>query len=526
MNSMDIKSESGVVVYECRDDTGMRHGVSQGGRVLEGGKRIERFHYRQIIPISSWSDFCQLRDKLVTAKLEQDKEAHRQRQIAKEQERNRRPIRPAYYGADAAFTRKVLKQLEQLGYEGQVAALLFRIQKASSRAKRYRGDFRDDMSCWQGSARSAKPANAMNHQDKAKNSEVRAEQAANKKHRVIKLGLDVHADLIVVVRIVDNSAPQPAQKFTPVRFREWVRTQLAQAEAVHSCYEAGPFGYGLHRDLIREGVQNVVVQPVCLDERHTGVNHDKSDARQLALRLDRYVAGNAQALATVRVPTPEEEQRRVESRQREQLKREVQRVAAQGRGLLLTQGHREKKGWWLEKRWEALRIKLPVWLVDRLEVFRRVLATLTAELRTATRSLEQAAPALRPKGLGEMTCEVIEREVGDWKRFENRRQVGSYTGLCGGVSASGQRTRLLSVTKHGNARLRTALVELAWRLVLWQRQSRLVQKWWGVLGSAKASAGARKKAIVAIARQLAVDLWRWRTGRVRPEELGWQMVGA
>jgi transposase len=356
-------------------------------------------------------------------------------------------------------------------------------------------------------------------------SEVRAEQAANKKYQTLKLGLDVHADTIVVVRILEHSAPQPAQKFTPAKFLGWVKTQLGLAEAVHSCYEAGPFGYGLHHHLVKLGVQNLVVQPVCLDEHHKGVNHDKSDAKQLALRLDRYVAGNTHALAIVRVPTPAEEQKRIESRQREQLKREVQRIAAQGRSLLLTQGQREKKGWWEEKRWEKLHVKLPVWLVERLEVFRRVLATLTAELDAATTRLEAAAPAARPKGLGGLTYEVVEREVGDWKRFENRRQVGSYTGLCGGVSASGKTMHLLSITKHGNVRLRTALIELAWRLVMWQGQSKLVKKWWHVVGQAKATKAARKKAIVAIARQMAVDLWRWRTGRVKPADLGWQMVG-
>ena len=113
-------------------------------------------------------------------------------------------------------------------------------------------------------------------------SDVRADQAASQKFPTLKLGLDVHADTIVVVRLLDHSAPQPAQKFTPAKFLEWVKTQLTLADAVHSCYEAGPFGYGLHRQLVALGVQNVVVQPVCLDEHHKGVNHDKSDARQLA----------------------------------------------------------------------------------------------------------------------------------------------------------------------------------------------------------------------------------------------------
>ena len=70
----------------------------------------------------------------------------------------------------------------------------------------------------------------------------------------------------------------------------------------------------------------------------------------------------------------------------------------------------------------------------------------------------------------------------------------------------------------------TALVELAWRLVVWQRDSALVKKWWGVFGNPKATKAARKKAIVALARQMAVDLWRWRTGRVQPATLGWTMV--
>ena len=378
-----------------------------------------------------------------------------------------------------------------------------------------------------GEHRSATPTNDMMKQTK-NNSEVRAEQAASKTtkpNQAIKLGLDVHADTIVVVRILDHGAPQPAQKFTPAKFLAWVGTQVKLAGVVHSCYEAGPFGYGLHRELIQLGVRNVVVQPVCLDERHTGVNHDKSDAKELAQRLDRYVSGNPAALATVRVPTVPEEQKRIESRQREQIKREVHRLAAQGRSLLLTQGCREKRSWWSQRRWSDLRDQLPSWLVERLEIFRRLLAVLRGELDAATLAPEAAAPAVRPKGLGGLTYCVVEREVGDWNRFSNRRQVGSYTGLCGGVSSSGNTHRLLPLTKHGNVRLRTALVELAWRMILWQPDCKLVRKWQGVLGQGRATQAARKKVVVAIARQLAVDLWRWRTGRVKPADLGWLMTG-
>ena len=359
-------------------------------------------------------------------------------------------------------------------------------------------------------------------------SEVRAEQAANKKYQTIKLGLDVHADTIVVSRILDNSAPQPAQTFHPEKFLVWVKSQVAQADAVNSCYEAGPFGFVLHRRLSKVGVKNLVVQPVCLDEQHKGVNHDKSDARELVQRLDRYVAGNTRALATVRVPTEAEEQKRIQSRQREQLKREVQRIAAQGRGLLLSQGYRQRKSWWQEPLWERIKGLLPGWLVERLEVFRRVLEVLQRELDAATVALKEAAPAQLPKGLGGVTYETICREIGDWNRFTNRRQVGSYTGLCGGVSASGKTRHLLPITKHGNVRLRTALIELAWRMVFWQKDCKAVKKWELLLAIPAGrllNKAARKKAIVAIARQMAVDLWRWRTGKVKATELGWVMVG-
>jgi transposase len=386
-------------------------------------------------------------------------------------------------------------------------------------------DLEDGMSSWRVSAEAATPANTMNLHN-THNSEARAEQVAAKPYTSIKLGLDVHADSIMVVRIIDHSGPEPAQRFRPEQFPAWVQKQLALAQTVHSCYEAGPFGYALHRQLTGWGVQNVVSQPVCLDERHTGVNNDKTDARELALRLDRRVSGNPKALAVVRVPTPAEEQRRIQSRQREQLRREVHRVAAQGRSLLLSQGVRQKGRWWSTQLWSALRSELPAWLIERLEVFRRLLEVLSQELQAAAAALEAAAPKLRPIGLGALTYETIEREIGDWNRFQNRRQVGSYTGLCGGISASGGSVAMLSITKHGNPRLRAALIELAWRLLLWQPQSVLVRKWERVLGNVRATRAARKKAIVAIARQMAVDLWRWRTGRARPEALGWRMQPA
>src|SRR5215475_2948342 len=88
------------------------------------------------------------------------------------------------------------------------------------------------------------------------------------KAKSIKLGIDVHAESYRVVRQVDHATPQPAQKFSPEGFLVWVKKQLEQAEEVHSCYEAGPFGYGLHRQLEQMGIHNKVIRPQNWDELH------------------------------------------------------------------------------------------------------------------------------------------------------------------------------------------------------------------------------------------------------------------
>ena len=112
----------------------------------------------------------------------------------------------------------------------------------------------------------------------------------------------------------------------------------------------------------------------------------------------------------------------------------------------------------------------------------------------------------------------------DWNNFQNRRQVGSFSGLTGGVSGSGEKSADLSITKSGNRRLGACLVECSWRLVLSQPGYWLVKKWQGVLWNPKAHARRRKQAIVAFARQLLVDVWKWKTGKVTPAQLGWVRV--
>ena len=335
----------------------------------------------------------------------------------------------------------------------------------------------------------------------------------------IKLGLDVHADNVRVVRQVDGATPQPAQKFTLPQFLRWVEKQRPRAAAVYSCYEAGPFGYGLHRQLTALGIVNLVVRPQKWDELGKGVKTDRTDALALVQRLDRYVRGNRQAFAVVRVPTPEEEAARWVSRQREQLRRQRQRLEAQGRSLLLSQSRRVAGRWWQTAAWEQLSPTLAPALREVLEVTAKLVRAVHEQVELLTAKLEAAAPASRPRAVGALTSELLRREVCDWSRFHNRRQVASYTGMCPSVYASGRRMVMGSITKHGNARLRWALIEMAWRLVRYQPHYPPVAKWRRLLQDRRAPRGQKKRLIVAIARHLAIDLWRLATGRCDAAQL-------
>jgi len=340
---------------------------------------------------------------------------------------------------------------------------------------------------------------------------------------ICKLGLDAHAASIMVARQLDGANPQRPQRFTVPKFLEWVAEQLKQGYQVISCYEAGPTGYWLHRKLEELKVTNYVVCPSKLDSRCQGVSNDSRDALELLVRLDRYVAGNRRAFSVVRVPTPAQEQKRALVRQRDQLRRKRLSFASQGRMLLLGQGHRQGNSWWQPSRWEKLHEQLPEWLVKQLEVFIRLIEYVDREVKQLAAQVEAVAPTSLPVGMGRLTHEVIESEMKDFTNFQNRRQVGSYPGLTGGVSSSGEQHADLSITKAGNRRLSTSLIECAWRLLLQQPDYWLVKKWREVLLNPKVHVRRRKRAIVAFARQLLIDIWKWKTGRTTPAALGWKM---
>jgi transposase len=243
--------------------------------------------------------------------------------------------------------------------------------------------------------------------------------------------------------------------------------------------------------------------------------------RTLCQRLSRYCEGNTRELAVIRIPSEEEEQARHVSRQREQLVHHRQKLEAQGRALLINHALPSPAHWWKNQTWTRLGRLLPAWIIARLDVYRPALFALQDQITALSDQLEAAAPVAIPAGIGKLTTVVLTREICDWHRFNNRRAISSYTGLCPGERSSGSKRIPGSVTKRGNPRVRAALVECAWRMVRFQPQYPPVQKRLAVLAKGARALGAvRKKAIVAVARRLAVDLWRLHTGRCSAQQLG------
>src|SRR5437762_12806587 len=257
----------------------------------------------------------------------------------------------------------------------------------------------------------------------------------------IKLGIDVHQDYYVVVKQEDGTNPKPAQRFQKQVFLHWVARLKSEGAQVHAVYEACGFGFSLQRQLTALGIGCYVVCPQKLDERNKRVKTDGLDAKALCLKLDRFVQGNRAALAIVRVPSEAEEQKRAIHRQREQLVKARKQLEAQGRSLMVNHGLEPVQSWWKPRAFAALPV--PQWMKELLANSQPILVALQQKIASLTIQLQSSATPKQPRGLGLMTSVIIDREIGDWRRFSNRRQIGSYTGLCPGEYSSGN-TRLQS----------------------------------------------------------------------------------
>lgn len=352
-----------------------------------------------------------------------------------------------------------------------------------------------------------------------------AEQAKETKGKKVKiakqilLGIDAHQNGYQVGRKIDAGGIQPVQSFRFDKLLLFAFKQVQLAEKVYAVYEAGPLGYELYRKLKELGVEALVCAPECL-EAGSKRKHNKIDASKLTGRLYNLLNGDRYALRIVRVPSPEQEQLRARSRQHDQLVKMRKALGAQGRSLMLTQGYGSKGSWWRPASFGKLERLLPEWMVGELRLWQANLLLLDQQIAQLKTELAQSLRGPRPKGAGALSLTQLDREVFDWHRFANPRKVGCFGGLCPSEHSTGDpsKQRLGSITKVGNPRIRVLLVEMAWRLVKFQPNYPPIQKWYPALtGTNKV---LKRKAIVAVARRLFIDLWRIRTGRITAQQLG------
>jgi transposase len=333
---------------------------------------------------------------------------------------------------------------------------------------------------------------------------------------LLKLGLDVHLEFIMAVAQKDHANPHAPRKFTREELLAQVRRSVAEGWQVFCVEESCGFGFVLHRELVAAGAQSFLITPVALNgQRKT----DKLDARALCLRLSRWLDGNRDELAPIRIPSEKEQRQREGTRRRKFFGRLIRMLGNRGHGQVAEYQHVQLPGrWWGARNWKKL-ATLDPWVLRRLAELRELILGLEAQLQALETQLQARVKEQPiPKGLGEITLVSLDGEVCDWHRFFNRKQIGSYTGCCPGEHSSGGKQRMGSIDRMGNGRVRAMLVEAVWRLLRWQ------PNWVAARGLKVKLAGGgalKKKTVVALARRLAIDLWRWRTGRATMQELGW-----
>ena len=337
------------------------------------------------------------------------------------------------------------------------------------------------------------------------------------KAKQIFLGIDAHLRRNQVARKTDNGGIQAVQNFRLEELLLFAQKQLRLAEEVYAVYEAGPLGYVLYRRLRELGIKAYVCAPECLEQGRRKTN--KIDARKLSSRLYSYVQGDREAMRVVYVPSPAQEQLRAQSRQHDQLVATRKALGAQGRALVLSQGYGMMKGaWWRPIACSKWRPLLPEWIGQELAVWQANLRLLDSQIAQRKKELAQSSKEALPKGFGAQSMVQLDREIIDYERFNNRRRVGCFGGFVPRERSTGENQRLGSITKVGSPRIRTLLLEMAWRVVLFQPNYPPILQWAEQLrGRNKV---LKKKAAVAVARRLLVDIWKMRTGRTTAQELG------
>jgi transposase len=250
---------------------------------------------------------------------------------------------------------------------------------------------------------------------------------------MIKLGLDTDLEFSMVVVQKDHAQPKAPRKFSRAELVAQVQHWVAEGLQVFCVQESCGFGFTLHRELVAAGAQSFLITPVALNGKR---KTDKVDARKLCLRLSRWLDGNRDELQPIRIPSEAEQRKREGTRRRKFLGRLIRMLANRGHGQVAEYQHvKLPSRWWGARNWQKL-AALDPWLRNRLTELRELILALEQQLEALEAELiarVQAQPL--PKGLGEITTVTLDAEVCDWERFNNRKQIGSYTGCCPGDKA-------------------------------------------------------------------------------------------
>ena len=311
------------------------------------------------------------------------------------------------------------------------------------------------------------------------------------------------------------------------------KLRLGPKAVVLSCYEAGREGFWLHRHLVAIGVRNRIVDSASIEvnRRKRRAKSDRLDATKLVSMLIRSVSGEKQVWSEVHVPTQTAEDQRHLHRELHTLKRDRTRVTNRIKGYLFNQGIRLRRIRELPFVLKERRLwngdSIPSGLHRRLErewehfefLHKQILAIETERREELTksrrRSVEQIRQLMRLRALGPGSSTILVHEFFAWRKFRNGKQVGSLAGLAPTPYQSGEMSRERGISKAGNRHVRGIAIQLAWSWLRYQPASRL-SRWYDerfALGGPR----ARKVGIVAVARKLLVELWRFLEWGVLPE---------
>jgi len=291
------------------------------------------------------------------------------------------------------------------------------------------------------------------------------------------------------------------------------------------CYEVGYDAFWLARCLKARGVECVVIDPGSLQVSRRGrrVKTDRVDVKTLLRTLIAWCRGERHVWSLVRIPSIDEEDLRRSHRERSRLVRERTAHINRIKGLLFAQGIRDIN---VKSRYKTLAVDELV-TGDGHRLPPRLAGEIAREIRRLATVQEQIAEIERERDAAPTTCEATERKrdllsqlksIGPaisaflsrevyYRQFANQRQVGSFLGLTPSPYDSGDEERCQGISRAGSGHARAVMIETAWLWIKHQPKSALSR--WFVERTAGQSKRVRKIMIVAVARKLAIALWRY-----------------